>query len=184
MILEAILLALSLCVDCFVVSACSSVSFGETTLRKIAPVAIVFGVIQGGLLLLGWLLGDAVVGLLGKVAKLIGFGLLLYVGISMIVEAIKEGPEDEVKNLHGLRNVIVASIATSIDALAVGASMPLSGGTTLEMWVDTATVALVTFLSVIAGMIVGGKLSERFGKAASIVGGCVLIAIGVFVLFR
>ena len=72
-LIAAILLALSLCADCFAVSACSSVTLKDSSWGKVIPVAFVFGVVQAGLFLLGWLFGDLFVGFVGKLAPIIGF---------------------------------------------------------------------------------------------------------------
>ena len=89
-IVESLLLAASLCADCFAVSTCSSVTLEDISWRKILPIALAFGVVQTALMAMGWLFGDIFVGHIHKVASLIGFLLLLYVGGSMILEAVKK----------------------------------------------------------------------------------------------
>ena len=88
-ILEPILIAVSLCADCFAVTLCSGVTLGRITFRKVATVAIAFAVIQTGLLFAGWLLGSLVASYVIKASHIIGFLLLLYVGGSMLWEGIK-----------------------------------------------------------------------------------------------
>ena len=90
-IILAILLAVSLCADCFAVSLCSGVTMGNVRRRQVLTIALVFGFVQAGLLLLGYLFGDLFVGYVEKFAHWIGFLLLLYVGGSMILEAVKHG---------------------------------------------------------------------------------------------
>lgn len=179
-IISAVLLAASLCADCFAVSSCSSVTLRGITWRKVLPVALAFGVIQTGLMAFGWGFGDIFVNMVEKVAHWIGFLLLLYVGGSMILEALKGGEES--RNLDGVRNVIIGGVATSIDAFAVGISLSMGRVPSIQVCADLVAVFLVTMLSVIAGMFGGQMIGRRFGKAAEIVGGIVLILIGLGIL--
>lgn len=179
-LLESLLLAASLCADCFAVSTCSSVTLKGISWRKILPIAFVFGVVQTGLMALGWLFGDIFVGHIHKIASLIGFLLLLYVGGSMILEAVKN--EDEARDLNGLKNVVIGAVATSIDAFAVGVSLSMGFVPLGKMMMNLAAVFAVTMLSVIGGMFGGQKIGQKFGRPAEIVGGSVLILIGLNIL--
>ena len=122
MVFNAILLAASLCADCFAVSACSSVKLSSLEWKKILPISLAFGLIQSLLLFLGWFFSDFFVGYVEKFAGAIGFLLLLYVGGGMIIEAVKG--EMEPRDLNGLKNVIVGGIATSIDKPCDGHDSP------------------------------------------------------------
>ena len=172
-VILALLLALSLCADCFAVSLCSGVTMKSTRRRQVLMVALVFGIVQAGLLLAGYFFGDLFVGYIEKFAHWIGFLLLLYVGGSMILEAIKG--KDEARDLNGIRNIIVASVATSIDALAVGIS--------LSMDLEPVRSALMKGAAVfIAGILGGRRIGTRFGRRAEFAGGCVLILLGLNIL--
>lgn len=177
-IVESLLLAASLCADCFAVSTCSSVTLKGISWRKILPIAFVFGVVQTALMALGWLFGDIFVGHIHKVASLIGFLLLLYVGGSMILGAVK----NESRDLNGLKNVIIGAVATSIDAFTVGISLSMGLVPTGKMMMNLAAVFIVTMLSVIGGMFGGQKIGQWFGRPAEIIGGSVLILIGLNIL--
>lgn len=179
-IFTALVFALSLCADCFAVSVCSSVTLPRIDWKSVLKVGLVFAVIQSGLLFAGYEFGDLFVGYIEKAAKWIGALLLWYVGGSMF----KEGLENscEVRDLNGIRNVIIGGIATSIDALAVGISMSLAQVSTEDIVTKTTAVFLITLLSVIVGMFFGHKIGHRFGKIAEIIGGCVLIGIGIGIL--
>ena len=190
-VLQAILLAVSLCADCFAVTTCSSGTLKSVTWRKVLQIALVFAFVQTLLMLIGWLFGDLFVGFIHKAAKIIGFLLLLYVGGSMILEGIRN--EEEPRDLNGMRNIIIGAIATSIDALAVGVSMSLGqvGQDPLAvdhaimvntMIADHVAVFFVTMLSVFAGMFGGYRVGRRYGRPAEIIGGTVLIGIGIGVL--
>lgn len=179
-IIESILVAVSLCADCFAVSLCSSVTIRELRFGQVAVVSTAFAIIQGALLLIGWAFGWAFVGLVEKAAHIIGFLLLLYVGCSMIAEGVRGG--SEVKDLNGFRNVVLGGVATSIDALAVGVSQSMTGLGWIGFSPLLYAVFVVTFLSVLAGIYAGKTIGSRVGRYAEIVGGCVLTVIGIGVL--
>ena len=186
--ISAILLGISLCADCFAVSLCSSFLLPREEMRKkVWTVAAVFAVIQTGLFLGGWALGtfateliSEYVGHFEKVAHIIGFLLLLYVGGEMFIDGVR-GKSDHL-NLDGIKSMIVGGVATSIDAAVVGLSMSMDEA----KWTDIAPVALsilvFTALSVIVGMFSGGFVGRKLGHSARIVGGLVLIGLGVNIL--
>ena len=182
MILAAIILALSLCADCFAVSACSSVTLKDGSWGKVLPVAAVFAVVQAGLFLLGWLFGDLFVGFIGKLAPIIGFLLLLYVGGSMLVSAWKN--DQSPRDLNGILNILLGAVATSIDAFSVGMSFSMDGDSGDDMIIKAVVLLVVTFLTVIAGMKGGSYAGRRYGRPALWTGGTVLLLIGVNILFN
>ena len=180
-ILESIIVAVSLCADCFAVTLCSGVTLGRISFGTVARVAAVFAVIQAGLLLAGWLLGALVASLVIKVSHVIGFLLLLYVGGSMVLEGIRGG--EEVRNLNGWKAVILGGIATSIDAFAVGVANSLESTVWNDFLPLLISVFVVTAISAILGICGGRALGTRTGRWAEIAGGLVLIGIGVSLLF-
>lgn len=180
-ILESILVAVSLCADCFAVTLCSGVTLGKISFRAVARVASAFAVIQTGLLLAGWLLGSLVASHVIKISHIIGFLLLLYVGGSMLWEGIKG--KEEVRNLNGWKNVLIGGIATSIDAFAVGVANSMEGTTWSGVLPLLISVFAVTALSAVLGICGGRAIGARAGRWAEIAGGLVLIGIGVSLLF-
>lgn len=99
----------------------------------------------------------------------------------MIVGYIRN--ESEVRNLNGLKNVIVGAVATSIDAFSVGISLSMSHEVPVTVAIDTAALFICTFASVVAGMYGGCHIGHRFGRTATLIGGIALLLIGVKVLF-
>ena len=180
-LIAALIFAASLCADCFAVSACSSVTLKSVTGRRILLVAIVFAIVQTAFLAGGWFFGDLFVGYIHKVARIIGFLLLLYVGGSMVLEAVRK-KEGEPHDLNGLKNIFIGAVATSIDALAVGISLSMDGESAGDVAMKSAAVFLVTFLSVVLGIRGGVLAGRKFGRPAELVGGLVLIGIGVGIL--
>ena len=176
-ILESILVAVSLCADCLAVSLCSGVTLRDMRWKRVLGVALAFAVIQAGLLLAGWAFGGLFAGVVQKVSHVIGFLLLLYVGVSMLVEGIRGG--EEVRNLDGLRNVVVGGLATSIDALGVGVAKSMEDVSWSGFLPLLISVFAVTALTVVIGLRGGSAIGERFGRWAEVIGGVVLIGIGI-----
>jgi putative Mn2+ efflux pump MntP len=186
--INAILLGISLCADCFAVSLCSSFLLPREELKKkVGTVATVFAIIQTGLLLGGWALGAFAtelisehVGHFEKIAHIIGFLLLLYVGGAMFLDGVRS--KSDHLNLDGIKSIIIGGIATSIDATVVGLSMAMDEA----KWTDIAPVAVsvlfFTALSVVVGMLSGSFIGRKLGYSARIVGGLVLIGLGVNIL--
>lgn len=181
-LIEQILVAISLCADCFAVSLCSSVTLGSIRWKDVLRAAFSFAVIQTGLLWAGWAFGSIFVGFVSKISHIIGFLLLAYVGGSMLIEGIKG--EEDVRDLNGWRNVILGGIATSIDALAVGIARSMDGSAATFSSVVPLLVSVfaVTAISVIAGIWGGRRIGSHFGRWAEITGGLVLIGIGILIL--
>ena len=186
--ISAILLGISLCADCFAVSLCSSFLLPREEMRKkVWTVAAVFAVIQTGLFLGGWALGtfateliSEYVGHFEKVAHIIGFLLLLYVGGEMFIDGVR-GKSDHL-NLDGFKSIIIGGIATSIDATVVGLSMSMDEAPWTEIWPIAVSIFVFTALSVLVGMLSGSFIGRKLGHSARIVGGLVLIGLGVNIL--
>ena len=189
LILSAILLGISLCADCFAVSLCSSVGLDAARIReRVGKVAAIFAVVQTGFFLAGWAVGRGFDVLLSgwfahfeTVSGIIGFLLLLFVGGSMVFEAWK-GEETRL-SLQGFWPVVLGGVATSIDALTVGLSYGIDGSLWPDIWHTSLSIAVFTALSVLVGMLFGAAIGTRFGRPARFVGGLILIALGVSMLF-
>lgn len=179
-IILAFALAVSLCADCFAVSMCSGVTMKDVSRNRVLLVALIFGVVQAAFLSAGYFFGDLFVGYVERFAHWIGFLLLFYVGGSMILEAVRG--EEEARDLNGIKNILVASVATSIDALAVGISLSMDMETVGSALLKALAVLIVTMVSVVAGILGGRKIGTRFGRGAEIVGGSVLVLIGLNIL--
>ena len=151
----------------------------ELSVRKAAAVALAFAVMQTLFFILGWSLGELIVGYVEKAAHLIGFLLLAYVGGSMIAGSFKE---EEVRSLSGLWNVLLVAVSTSIDALGIGVSLCMDSVSAKVIAYDSAAIFMVTFLSVVTGILFGRRLDRRFGARAELFGGIVLLVIGFNIL--
>lgn len=174
---EILLLALSLSADSFVVSMGGSVTLGRVSMGKTLAVAAVFGTVQAACLFAGWISGYSIVGYISRFAHYIALAVLSYLGISMVVAGVRNSSESV--NLSGFRNLVLAAVATSVDAIAVGVSLAMGD----MKWPDALTVTgltlAVTVLASSAGITLGAASGRLFGNAARIAGGLVLIFIGI-----
>ncbi|MCR5244710.1 MAG: manganese efflux pump [Bacteroidales bacterium] len=178
----AILLAVSLCADCFAVSLCSSVTVRRIDWKNVTLISLSFAVIQAGLLFAGWGLGELLHGFVGHAARVLAFLLLVLVGVSMLCEGISG--RQEVRNLDSFRNVLLGGLATSIDAALVGAAQSIAGLQWKGFVPLFAAVFAVTAVSVVLGILGGSRIGARFGRSSEIAGGVVLILIALWNLFR
>ena len=125
--------------------------------------------------------GGLILGIVRRFAHIIGGLLLGYVGVSMILEGTKGNME--AKDLNGWKNIILGGIATSIDALTVGAAESMNGGNFHSILPLFVSVFAVTMLSVISGIAFGRNIGNKVGKWAEIAGGTVLSALGAVMMF-
>jgi len=174
-----IVIAFGLAMDCFAVSLGIGASPSPCTPRSIFRLSFHFGLFQGGMTLLGWLLGSTVVNLIAGVDHWIAMLLLAWVGGRMIYEGFsKRGDQAEVECNDPTRggSLVMLSVATSIDALGVGLSIALLN---LDVLVSSLLIGLVSLALSIIGLLSGSQLGSRFGKNMEVLGGLVLIGIGL-----
>ncbi len=129
--------------------------------------------------IIGWLAGLTVVEIIASLDHWIAFALLVLVGVKMIWEGFeKESDEEKADQTRGWP-LLLLSIATSIDALAIGFSFSVLKNPILF---PAVIIGIVCFVMTTVGMIFGKVLAKIFGKKVEIFGGIVLIAIGVMIL--
>lgn len=173
------LIAIALALDCFSVALCVGTMTGEKDFRFYFRLAFHFGFFQGGMALLGYLAGSAFVDLIAPVDHWIAFGLLAYVGVSMIRDGANPAlAKPDVCPSRGMK-LIVLSLATSIDSLAVGLSFALVDQ---SIGWPSLIIGLTSLLFTIIGLRLGDQLGHRFGKRMEIVGGVILLGIGARIL--
>jgi putative Mn2+ efflux pump MntP len=177
---EIILLAVALSMDAFAVSLTMGVSNPKNIQKLALTAGVYFGVFQGIMPLFGYLGGVAIFGWVGNFAHWIAFVLLLIIGLKMIYEAVtSRHEEDQTSKTYPHYAFLVLAIATSIDALAAGFSLPLMSVNGLYACL---IIAITTFLFSYAGVTMGRQTAHWLGNKAEIFGGLVLIALGFKIL--
>jgi putative Mn2+ efflux pump MntP len=181
--IEIIIVAVVEAMDCFAVAISTGLSKSSIKYSRAMLQAVSFGVFQGGMTLLGFFLGNFAERWFNTVGTAIACGILCILGARMIWSAVRggsgEGSRDEnaaVKNLT-VANILLLSIATSIDAFAVGISFAFVKA---NMVFATSAIALASFATGVVGFEIGRHTAKRFKtKIPEIVAGVILIAIGV-----
>jgi len=170
------LIALALSMDAFSVAMAIGAAGRGHASGAVIRLATAFGIFQFVMPILGWLLGKTVVSYISDYDHWIAFGLLLIVGLRMIKEYFDKDEKERTKDPTKGWSLLILSIATSIDALAVGVSFAFFD---VNIYYASAVIGVVCFIITALGMIFGKKLSVLLGKKAVLLGGIVLIAIGI-----
>lgn len=173
--IEALLLAVALAMDAFAVALTQGAKF-RPGLRGGAAIALTFGVFQALMPLAGWVIGAVALIYIEALDHWIAFGLLTFLGVRML-----GGHVDEEEAAHALtgRALLIAGVATSIDALAAGITLPTLA---VEPLLAVALIGLVTFAMSAGGVALGRIAGDRFGEWAERAGGVILIALGCKIL--
>ncbi len=183
-ILEIVMIGVGLAMDCFAVSIASSVSHGKYDWAKIVRMALAFGVFQGVMPLLGWLLGVNFAEFIRQFDHWIAFGILGFLGCKMIVESMKmdeDGKCERQTPYSSFKILIIMAFATSIDALATGLIfVPFDGLITFAGII----IGVISFLFTLFGCIIGISFGNRFKLNVELIGGLILIAIGTKILIE
>lgn len=184
--LELVLLAVSLSLDTLAVS----VSGGLCLRRKTVPfrIPIAFAFFQTAFAAAGLLAGAGVSRWIGRFDHWVAFLLLGYIGLKMIRESCssreENGDTEETIDLMRPGTLLVWSVATSIDALAVGITIALLHLSPARLVGGGILIFCITFLASLAGLTCGAGISSRFGNKVGIAGGAILIGIGIKILLE
>lgn len=180
--IELFLLSLSLAMDCFAVSRSAGATQPKLKIKNILFFAFCFGFFQAIMPLIGWFCGEVVVKYLSHFTNWIAFGILAFIGGKMIIEAIKH-KEDGTSTLDmtRLKTVMMLSIATSIDALAVGFGFSMMQN--IHIGWAILNIGLVSFVVSIIGYEITKKIGNHIkAHYSEIIGGIILILIGIKIL--
>ena len=135
-----------------------------------------FGLFQFLMPVVGWFAGTTIVRYIAAYDHWVAFGLLAFVGARMIRSGLESNHEAQKNDPSRGWSLVMLSIATSIDALAIGLSLAIIGVT---IWYPAVVIGVVTGLVSWLGLRLGNVLGGKFGKRMEIAGGVVLILIGV-----
>lgn len=172
------LVAVALAMDAFSVSMTKGFTQKNLTKSQILYYGIFFGGFQALMPILGYFCGNVIASVVESLASIIGFILLLIIGINMILESLS-GEDDEVTDQFSFKEVTLLAIATSIDAFAVGITIALLNEPIL---ISSAIIGIVAFLFSIAGIYIGRRIGHYVGGKFQILGGVILILIGIKIL--
>lgn len=167
--------------DAFAVSVASGFTIKKLKVRHALRIAIFFGAFQAIMPAIGWLAGLSLRNLISEFDHWIAFVLLAAIGGKMVYESFKLASDK--KQIDPLRPdvLLMLSIATSIDALAVGVTFAFLN--IAIIW-PVATIGLITFSTSFVGVFIGDKFGHLFESRIELVGGLILIAIGLKILLE
>ena len=176
-----IFIAFGLAMDALAVSITSGIAIKSLKVGNALKIALFFGLFQAMMPVVGWLAGLSLKDLITGIDHWIAFGLLGFIGCRMIYESLKMDADREEVNPLNVSALLMLSVATSIDALAVGVTFAF-----LDISVVKPVVAIgcITFSMSFAGVYIGNLLGHFFERKIEIVGGIILIGIGAKVLIE
>jgi putative Mn2+ efflux pump MntP len=177
--LTPVLIGIGLSMDCLAVS----LAIGTTTKTRLLSVAVIiaacFAIFQAGMTIIGWLAGSSFIDMISAYDHWIAFLLLLIIGIKMIWEGFSDNVDQAPIEVIRFVPVVVLSVATSIDALAVGVSF---GVLQTAILVPSLIIGTVTFIMSFCGVMLGERLEKILGTKIEIAGGLILVLIGIRIL--
>ncbi len=176
-----LLIAVALGMDAFSVALGIGAARHRVSLRAILRLSASFGLFQFFMPIAGWLGGMTIAAYIDSYDHWIAFAVLLYVGGKMIHQSFRgeEAPAPGQDPTRGI-TLIMLSVATSIDALAVGLSMAVMKTPIL---CPSAVIGIVAFVMTAVGMLFGERLGKMFGRRVEALGGLILIGIGLKILW-
>lgn len=176
-----VVIAVGLAMDAFAVSVASGFVIRRLQIRHALRIAIFFGAFQALMPVVGWLAGLSLRDWFGRVDHWIAFGLLCFIGIKMMVESFRLDGNQKKADPMKLAVLLLLSIATSIDALAVGLTFAILK---VSIFVPVVLIGLITFLLSFTGVYIGDHFGHFFEKKIEFIGGMILIGIGTKILIE
>jgi putative Mn2+ efflux pump MntP len=176
--IEILAIAVALAMDAFAVAIAAGVALKVVTRRQTFRLSWHFGLFQAMMPVIGWFGGFAVREYFMRFGHWIAFALLLYIGGHMLWEGLRHEEDEACQDPTVGSRLIMLSVATSIDALAVGFSLAMLG---TPIWFPAAVIGVVALVFTAAGLHLGMLLGcqTRLGQYAEVLGGVVLLGIGV-----
>lgn len=178
------LIAIGLGMDAFSVAVGTGFTAKRVETGQLLRLSAAFGLFQFLMPILGWAAGRTVADLISRYDHWVAFALLAGVGAKMILDAIRAnndetGRQPETSDPTKGFSLLVLSVATSIDAFAVGLSFALLD---ISVMAASIIIGVVAFAMTAGGIFLGAHAGKKLGRKAGILGGLILIAIGLRIL--
>lgn len=179
-VVEILLISLGLAMDAFAVSVCKGLAMKKMSWKKAIIIGLYFGVFQAVMPTIGFFLGTTFERFITNIDHWIAFILLVGIGINMIKEAFDEESENRNDNVD-IKTMLVLSIATSIDALAIGITFACLK---MHIFIPVITIGVTTFIISVIGVKIGNRFGDKYEKKAETMGGVILILLGTKILLE
>lgn len=175
-----ILIAVGLAMDSFSVSIANGLTRNNVPVTHALKIGVFFGFFQAIMPVIGWLAGANILEIIAGVDHWVAFGLLSFIGCRMIYESIQKDAKKVLGSLS-LSVLLILSLATSIDALAVGLSLSF-----LQVSIVAPAIAtgIITFSLSFVGMYLGSRFGRFLKNKIEVLGGVILIIIGINILLE
>ncbi len=173
--------AVGLAMDAFAVALTAGLILPKLSFRPVFRLAWHFGLFQFFMPVLGWLAGSAFQRYISAFDHWVAFGLLGIIGAKMIYESFQIKAIENRKDPTRRWSLVALSIATSIDALAVGLSMAALG---INIWLPCVVIGITAGVLTVTGMLLGKRFGGHLGHRMELVGGFILLAIGIKILVQ
>ena len=173
------MIAIGLAMDSLAVSISGGIVMQPFRMNQSLRLALTMGIFQGGMTLLGWLLGGSFSSYITAFDHWIAFILLGFLGGKMIYESFEE--EETTISSFSNKTLITLGIATSIDAFAIGITFAFLK---VNIFTSILTIGVTTFVLCFLAVYLGSRLGEVLKKYAGIFGGIILILIGTKILIE
>jgi putative Mn2+ efflux pump MntP len=175
-----IIVAIGLSIDTFAVSISSGIAYQEISFFNACKIALTLAFFQTMMPFAGWGLGEQLRVYIASFDHWIAFGLLSVLGLKMMVSSLKKHEDKKFNPLHPL-TLFTISIATSIDALAVGFTFAI---VQIPILYAGFIIGSVTYIASMLGILIGKKLKSKNSALVEIIGGLILIGIGIKILIE
>ena len=179
-IIELLLLSIGLAMDAFAVSICKGLEIKSVKFKELFIVGLYFGFFQALMPVLGFFLGFNFQYIISPIDHWIVFILLSVIGFNMIKETFNNN-RFQISNSIDLKEMIILSIATSIDALAVGITFAFLKVSIIQA---SLIIGIVTLIISMIGVKVGSIFGNKYEKKAQLIGGIILILLGFKILLE
>ena len=175
--LEVILLGVALAMDSLAVSIVNGIKYKNYSRKEMFIASLSFGVFQGLMPLLGYLLFTPLIAYVEKFDHWLVLIILCYIGVDMIKDSFESNQDYlEKSETFTIKVLLMESIATAIDALSVGITLP---DFTVNPYVSCIVICAATFIICIVGHMLGKKIALILKNKALLLGGVILILIGL-----
>lgn len=179
-LLQVLLIAVGLAADAFAVSVAEGIALRRATPGHTLRVSLHFGAFQAIMPVLGWFLGRSLLRIMGALDHWVAFGLLVLIGGKMLADTLFRFETGEPREPSRGARLLALSVATSVDALAVGMSLAMLR---VRIWEPAAIIGVVTGVLCAVGIQAGDRVGSRLGRWAEACGGVMLCLIGVKILY-
>lgn len=199
-IIQVVLYGIALSMDALAVSVTDGLVYTDINKKKMTFIAATFGVMQALMPLIGYWLVEGITQIVGVAAgekageimsiivTWIAFGLLMFIGGKMLIEAIKDikkpAEEKELKKFS-VKEVLIMGVATAIDAMATGVAFHAGMSNNATIWLHVSIIMVCTFVISLIGIILAKQIQKLLkGKyeITGIIGGCILILLGIWIV--